>query len=489
MPLVEGSGRKAISKNIAIEIRAGKSRAQAEAIAYSEAGEDEAYIPGERKPTQGMRFYTTQQLGKSQSVTPEGFLLCKDVPIARTGELVYGPNEVPLEGGRDGLIRVKREDDQVFRPETLASFEGKPVTNDHPDMGVSPENFREHVVGVTQNVRRGTGIESDLILADLLIQHKEAIDAVRDGKREVSCGYDADYEQTEPGRGRQVNIVGNHVALVEQGRCGPRCAIQDRSIDMTKKASWLDRLRAAVTLDDKKAIADALKDAEAATVPGAEGGTQVHVHVNDKRAKDESEEEEEEGKGGESKDKKSMDARMKAIEDTLSKLVKDKKAKDDEAEGEEGEEETMDEDKEDEDKEKGKGKDKKTGDSADRAVMQDLASRAELLSPGFKVPTFDAANGKKFKDFVCGCKRKALQAALTGDTKDVVAPLLEGTDLKAIQASTVDALFTGASELIRVSNNSGGVRVSVSTKDFGKAVTPASLNQAAKKFWSDRKQA
>jgi hypothetical protein len=39
MPLVKGTGKKAISQNIATEIRAGKPKAQAAAIAYSVAGE------------------------------------------------------------------------------------------------------------------------------------------------------------------------------------------------------------------------------------------------------------------------------------------------------------------------------------------------------------------------------------------------------------------------------------------------------------------
>lgn len=38
MPLKSGKSKKVISQNIATEIRAGKSRAQAAAIAYSKAG-------------------------------------------------------------------------------------------------------------------------------------------------------------------------------------------------------------------------------------------------------------------------------------------------------------------------------------------------------------------------------------------------------------------------------------------------------------------
>jgi len=39
----------------------------------------------------------------------------------------------------------------------------------------------------------------------LLITNKEGIEAVQGGKREISLGYDADYEQLEPGKeGNQI---------------------------------------------------------------------------------------------------------------------------------------------------------------------------------------------------------------------------------------------------------------------------------------------
>ena len=52
-----------------------------------------------------------------------------------------------------------------------------------------------------QNIRRGQGAESDLLIADLLVTSADAIDAVMTGRmREVSCGYMCDVEQAGPGR-------------------------------------------------------------------------------------------------------------------------------------------------------------------------------------------------------------------------------------------------------------------------------------------------
>jgi hypothetical protein len=195
-----------------------------------------------------MRYHTTGSLSEHIKETPEGYLLCLDVAIARAGAQEYLPEEVPLSApkGKDTVLVYRMESD-VFAPDTIASFEGKPVTLDHPENFVTPETWRELSRGLAQNLRRGEGKDRDLLLADLLITDQDAIAAVRDGLREISCGYDADYEETGPGVGRQVNIIGNHVALVDQGRCGPRCKIQDNQpenseMKKSKMGAFLDRL-------------------------------------------------------------------------------------------------------------------------------------------------------------------------------------------------------------------------------------------------------
>ncbi|HCB99770.1 MAG TPA: hypothetical protein DEP42_00885, partial [Ruminococcaceae bacterium] len=94
--------------------------------------------------------------------TGEGYLICMDVPIARTGTQRYLPEEIQIENAeeytdRDGMIPVYREPEDVFAAATLASFEGKPITDNHPSNFVNTSNASLYSKGHIQNVRRGSG--------------------------------------------------------------------------------------------------------------------------------------------------------------------------------------------------------------------------------------------------------------------------------------------------------------------------------------------
>jgi len=176
------------------------------------------------------KFYSVAKLSERISETPEGFLVCEAVAITRAGDLLYAPGETPIQSGGSGHVIISRTVEDIHDPATIASFEGKPVTINHPDDFVTPDNWRELAVGVVQNVRPGEGEDADKLLADLLITDREAISAIKSKTmREVSCGYEAEYVEDGPGRGRQEGIIGNHVALVAAGRCGSECAIFDHA--------------------------------------------------------------------------------------------------------------------------------------------------------------------------------------------------------------------------------------------------------------------
>lgn len=187
------------------------------------------------------QFLTVEHLSPHMEKTSEGYLLCRDVPISRVGEFEYSGLEVgiPSKGGR---VLMTRTADELFRPETIQSFNAKPVVIGHARFA-DPENWKDITVGIVQNVRRGQGEHADELLADLLLTDKKGIELVESGQlREVSCGYDASPVDDGDGKGHQVGIVGNHVALVEKARCGRACKIRDGEMKTTNLKTILRRL-------------------------------------------------------------------------------------------------------------------------------------------------------------------------------------------------------------------------------------------------------
>ena len=172
--------------------------------------------------------YYGYTISPNQIETHDGFLICRNVPIARTGDQDYLGSEIGLDGTEAGnVLAVHRSPEEVFSQATMASFEGKPVTNDHPPGIIGPDDVRLYEMGHAENIRRGAGEWADYILADLHIHDRELIDAIQGGKREVSCGYECEYVPNEDGTYSQKNIRGNHIAVVERGRAGKRAAILD----------------------------------------------------------------------------------------------------------------------------------------------------------------------------------------------------------------------------------------------------------------------
>lgn len=183
-----------------------------------------------------MRAYYGSKLSPNQTETPEGFLICLNVPIARTGVQTYMASEMGISDDPNHLVDVMRTEEEVFSAATIASFEGKPATEDHPPVEITTDNIAAYSCGHVQNVHRGAGEESDLLIADLYITSRPLIDAIRSGRlREVSCGYDCDYRQDAQGRYYQTCIRGNHVAVVSAGRAGTRVAIKDSKQSETKE--------------------------------------------------------------------------------------------------------------------------------------------------------------------------------------------------------------------------------------------------------------
>lgn len=223
------------------------------------------------------RYFSVIDLSENISETPEGYLICRDAAIARAGDLLYSPTETDVESDGTPTV-ITRSIEDLCTSKTIASFEGKPVTIGHPDGGgqfVGPENWQDFAVGIVQNVRQGDGDDVDKLIADLLITDLEAISVVkRKSLRQLSCGYDAKFIETDKNKGIQKNIVGNHVALVQAGRCGSECSIFDSAptfLEEQKNMSVKDKVMRAFgkafdeAMPDDKGTppdADSTKDAD-----------------------------------------------------------------------------------------------------------------------------------------------------------------------------------------------------------------------------------
>lgn len=161
-----------------------------------------------------------------------GCILCQNVPIARTGQYQYLSSELGLDG--NNIITVTRKPEDVFSAKALASFEGKAFTDDHPPVDVTIDNWAQYAKGIVRDVRRGTGEDSDKVVADILVNDPIMVSEIEAGKREISAGYECDYVEDESGV-YQKNIIGNHVALVRSGRAGSSVRIKDEKPERNMK--------------------------------------------------------------------------------------------------------------------------------------------------------------------------------------------------------------------------------------------------------------
>ncbi|YP_010684809.1 head maturation protease [Klebsiella phage vB_KpnM_FZ14] len=212
-------------------------------------------------------------LNSQRVYTDEGFLR---VPgkAARTGIQEYLASELRLKGrAPNDIIRVYRPAEEVFNDESLQSYLGADVTNNHPPTLVNASTYRNTSVGVVTSVGRQDG---DFVIVDMVIKDKDAIKAVETGKCELSAGYTAVYDDTpgttpegEPYDFRQTRIKINHVAIVDRARAGAMARIFD---NMEKKPMYqittdtglkVDVADAAV-VDAFKRLEQRVSDAEAA---------------------------------------------------------------------------------------------------------------------------------------------------------------------------------------------------------------------------------
>jgi hypothetical protein len=167
--------------------------------------------------------YATR-LSQNLARTAEGYLLCTNVILARSGIQQYKRSELGLDGP-DTLVDVDRPIAEVTSKTFLASLIGKGVTLQHPSGGMlSAATHAQSAIGVILAARVGEETDSDgnvLILGDVIIHDPTAITLVETGQqRQLSVGYTFSPYEGPDGELEMRDLVANHLALVPRGRAG-----------------------------------------------------------------------------------------------------------------------------------------------------------------------------------------------------------------------------------------------------------------------------
>lgn len=193
--------------------------------------------------------------------TPQGYVVTT-ATITRAGPVEYYGHEIGLTGSdANKKITILRTLEELANPDTLRSFEGLPLTLTHPDSGeVNVNDHKEIAVGHIQNIR----IDGDKVICDVYITDANAIKVLENTDvREVSVGYEPAEIEERSGQLYQINIRGNHVAVVAEGRYGSECRLNDKKGKAMKKPYTLKDL--VSLLKGKRA-----NDAEGATLTADE---------------------------------------------------------------------------------------------------------------------------------------------------------------------------------------------------------------------------
>ena len=150
--------------------------------------------------------------------TNEGFLI--DHPIVTTVGIFEYMNP-------DGSMRRElRLPEEVFAPDSLASYEGKPVIITHDAGEITKENVENETIGtiLSKAYREGDNVRVKIVIHDT-DRMKES------GLRELSLGYKLTLDETpgewngHPYDAIQRDIRINHLALVSAARAGEQARL------------------------------------------------------------------------------------------------------------------------------------------------------------------------------------------------------------------------------------------------------------------------
>lgn len=175
------------------------------------------------------------------SIDQNGFRRQEANPVSMVGVFPYLGSQIDYDGALGlepkKIYWVFRSPDQLFSEDALKSFNGLPILIGHTMLGKGFESVDKRPAdGCIYNARQSLDMPEYLI-AEFCIYTDRMKEVIEAGKiRELSLGYRCQYVpcvgsyKGKPYEFKQVNLRGNHLALVEHGRCGSSVRVCDQAL-------------------------------------------------------------------------------------------------------------------------------------------------------------------------------------------------------------------------------------------------------------------
>lgn len=151
----------------------------------------------------------------------------KTLISCRDGVQEYLGSEIGLDGD-NAVYKIYRSSDTI----KILDLVGVPITNDHvnpdePYLSLGSVIASEIIKSKDESIKKTIEVKNKVKVC------KDLLKIISDGKNELSLGYEAiitDVRDKDLGYDfEQSNIIPNHLAVVDKGRCGDACKFNDKN--------------------------------------------------------------------------------------------------------------------------------------------------------------------------------------------------------------------------------------------------------------------
>lgn len=172
-------------------------------------------------------------------IDKNGWMEIVNNPISKVGVFPYYGRNISDELEPNRIYHVYRSAEALDTEDTKKSFRLLPFIDDHSRslLGLTNDGSQDGDKKETHGIT-GESIVFDgkFLRANIKIFSKQLADKIAEGKKELSIGYSCDYVlasgnyEGQAYDAMQTNIRGNHLALVDRGRCGKDVSVLDKYV-------------------------------------------------------------------------------------------------------------------------------------------------------------------------------------------------------------------------------------------------------------------